>query len=227
MQMDVRKTTNEKITELYQEFKKYKPEITWDDEHPYLIFKNSTGQKFTTGSIWLEYNIKDVSCSFYPNVDNIRFDGYLEFTKEIIEEIKEFIKHGTSKDPVDYLKREIAKDKPPIYYVKIEKDFSMDNYFSKTIPEITDDFCGTKKGIVYDIVSVADVPKINGRYYLDENNKLTKIDKPYSLIGSKVEVFSPLYCLKEGNKFCKICTGDMIHKQSKLVTFLNKLKSIF
>lgn len=101
--MDVREASSEKINTIYQEFKKFKPEVTWYDGRAYLRFKNEKGQKFSTNSIYLEHYNNDVKCEFTPNVDNLRFDGDLVFTDEIRKELSEFIKHGISKDPLDYI----------------------------------------------------------------------------------------------------------------------------
>lgn len=108
MQMDVRRVDSEKINTLYQEFKKFKPEVNWKDDRVDLIFMNKEKQKFEIRSIYIT-TIDDpmvhasTVCSFIPNTDNITFTGMLVYTDEIRKELSEFIKHGTSKDPIDYL----------------------------------------------------------------------------------------------------------------------------
>ena len=97
---DVRKSTSEEMLEVFNKFKKSKPEVKWYEERPCLFFK--IGRKeLRINYIYLPHG--SLSCEFYTGVDNIRFDGTIKITKDIEKEISNFIKNGISKSVLDYI----------------------------------------------------------------------------------------------------------------------------
>ncbi len=100
MMSDVRNSTNDEMLVVYNKFKTIKPQVSWYDERPTLVFENKT-QKLTINDIYLQHG--SLWLKFYPGVDNIRFDGTIKINDEIKNEINEFIKHGTSKNVLDYI----------------------------------------------------------------------------------------------------------------------------
>lgn len=100
MMCDVRKSTSEEMLEVFNKFKKSKPEVKWYDGWPSLFFK--IGRKeLRINYIYLPHS--SISCEFYTGVHNIRFDGTIKITKDIEKEISNFIKNGISKSVLDYI----------------------------------------------------------------------------------------------------------------------------
>ena len=64
--------------------------------------------------------------------------------------------------------------------------------------------CGSKKGYKL-LVTKNNHKSLFGRYLL--NGKL--IEDTESLIGTTITIRSPLYCLSNGDNYCKICAGEI------------------
>ena len=100
MMCDVRKSTSEEMLEVFNKFKKSKPEVKWYDGRPSLFFK--IGRKeLRINYIYLPHS--SISCEFYTGVHNIRFDARIILTEQLEREITEFIKNGISKSVLDYI----------------------------------------------------------------------------------------------------------------------------
>lgn len=220
MQMDVRRTDSEKINTLYQEFKKFTPEVSWYDNHAYLKFLNNDNQKFTTGTIYLSDLHSSVKCSFYTNVDNIRFDGDLIFTPEIRKEFQDFISHGTSMDAISYLKKDNEERKGSF---ERRTNTTNDTSLNLSSMEVTNGFCGTDKHLVYKILDSSNFDKIRNRNYLADDGTIKKVEHPSEFINKEIKIFTPLFCKEKGNKICSVCASVGIKK----IPFGKKIKSLF
>ena len=100
MMCDVRESTSEEMLKVFNSFKKIKPEIRLFEERPTLIFEKSN-KKLVVSNIYFHHD--SIYCEFYTGVDNIRFDGKIVLTEDLKSKITELIKHGTSKNVLDYI----------------------------------------------------------------------------------------------------------------------------
>ena len=65
--------------------------------------------------------------------------------------------------------------------------------------------CKTKLGKKVKVTSKM-APYLLGRYTIDDK----RIDDPEKLIDKEVVIRSPLYCIKPGSSYCRLCVGDNI-----------------
>lgn len=100
MMCDVRESTSEEMLKVFNSFDKIKPEIRWFEETATLIFEKSN-KKLVVSNIYFPHD--SIYCEFYTGVDNIRFDGKIVLTEDLKSKITELIKHGTSKNVLDYI----------------------------------------------------------------------------------------------------------------------------
>ena len=100
MMCDVRESTSDEMVEVFNKFKKVKPEVKWYDENPYLTFKIGN-KELRINNIYFRHG--SLRMEFYTGVNNIRFDARVKLTEQLEKEITEFIKHGISKSVLDYI----------------------------------------------------------------------------------------------------------------------------
>lgn len=88
--------------------------------------------------------------------------------------------------------------------------------------KISEDFCGTKRGMP---VTIAEYDKsmYYGLYVVGKDQPIVISKENVSeYIGKPIMVHSPIYCLSEGDAFCKTCIGDgwskLPHGMSNVVT---------
>ena len=100
MMCDVRESTSEEMLKVFNSFDGIKPEIRWFEETATLIFEK-LNKKLVISNIYFPHN--SIYCEFYTGIDNIRFDGKIILTEKLKSKITELIKHGTSKNVLDYI----------------------------------------------------------------------------------------------------------------------------
>jgi len=102
---NVRTMTIEETKELYDNFKVSNRELDiYDDEYSVTLYNKDKQElliRFRESCLILNSTLH---LSFVPNIENLRFDGKLKLTNDIINSMKNRIKHCNSTKAITYLK---------------------------------------------------------------------------------------------------------------------------
>lgn len=63
------------------------------------------------------------------------------------------------------------------------------------------------------LVDESNKKSLKGTFYLNESNKLTKLENPDVLVGKEIKIRSPLFCKEKGKNFCTTCCGSMLENR--------------
>ena len=91
-------------------------------------FLKKLNKKLVISNVYFKHN--SIYCEFYTGVDNIRFDGKIVLTEDLKSKITELIKHGTSKNVLDYIWKNVVHiaecglSPPPLVLLGVQDEYA-------------------------------------------------------------------------------------------------------